>query len=279
MNGEGTRQIMSANIHLDGRCNYRCAHCFDRCLPKKSMTCNEWIPHLEYLKSIGVTKVNLAGGEPFLYPHLAEMCKLTRSMGFTVTIVSNGSLITEDIVENLSETISWIGLSVDSPDEEDEISIGRNTGRGNHIEHVIAVSEWAHANGIKVKLNITVLRQSWNKDFHELIARIKPERVKAFRVLTLKNSNDDRPDTWSITDEQYATFTDRHKDIPQMVFEDNTDMIGTYLMFDPLGRWMVNNNKEKKFIPFEQLRENGPSSLVDVDRYYCRGGVYGWDSE
>ena len=142
MNGkQNSRKVQSANIHLDGRCNYRCAHCFDTCLPKTGMAPEQWKGHLEYLKSIGITKINIAGGEPFLYPHLVEMCELIKSMGFTVSIVSNGSLITKEKIEQLAGTVGWLGLSVDSPDEEDEISIGRNTGKGNHLKHVIEVSK------------------------------------------------------------------------------------------------------------------------------------------
>ena len=273
------RRVQSANIHLNGRCNYHCAHCFDTCLPKRCMIPEDWKGHLEYLKSIGITKINLAGGEPFLYPYLEEMCILVKSMGFTVSIVSNGSLITKERIEGLAGTVSWIGLSVDSPEEEDELRIGRNSGKGDHLKHIIEVAGWAHRCGMKVKLNITVVRQSWNRDFHQLIKSVRPERVKAFRAITLKNANDNRPDTWSITEKQYRLFKTRHQDVESMVFEDNSDMIGTYLMFDPLGRWMVNRNGEKRFLPFEQLRRDGLESMIDVDRYFNRNGVYRWDSQ
>lgn len=278
MNNKSNKKIQSANIHLDGRCNYHCAHCFDTCLPKEYMTPEMWKPYLQYLCSIGVTKINLAGGEPFLYPHLEEMCYLAKSMGFTVSIVSNGSLITEEKIERLAKTVNWIGLSIDSPVENDESIIGRNCGK-NHLEHIIEIAKWAHTHRIKIKLNITVVRQSWNRDFHEFISEVKPERVKAFRALTLKNANDNRPDTWSITEKQYSDFKNRHSDIQNMVFEDNCDMIGTYLMFDPIGRWMVNKNGEKKFLPFEQLRRDGLETMIDVERYYGRNGVYEWDTE
>ena len=132
---------------------------------------------------------------------------------------------------------------------------------------------------MKVKLNITVVRRSWNKDFHALIKEVGAERIKAFRALTLKNANDDRPDTWSITEEQYEQFKAAHRDTENMIFEDNSDMIGTYLMFDPLGRWMVNKDGKKRFLPFEQLCRDGLESMVDVDRYYGRNGVYGWDAQ
>lgn len=271
-----SRTILSANIHAYGGCNYHCNHCFATGLSKKCIPPSSWIPVLEYLKSQGITKVNIAGGEPTMYPDLLELCKIIGSMGFTVSIVSNGSMLTEEKIAELSEYVSWIGLSVDSPDDSDEILIGRHADGINHIENIIKVADIAHRYGIKVKLNITVVRHSWCKNFKDLIKKVNPERIKAFRALTLKNANDDRPDTWSITDEEYLTFVDAHKDVENMVFEDNEDMQGTYLMFDPLGRWMVNKDGVKRYLPFEKLVRDGFGSELDVDRYYGRNAVYDW---
>ena len=85
--------IKSANIHLIGQCNMHCAFCFDRCLPKAFMEPREWVPVLDHLKRLGIEKINLAGGEPTLYPYLDEMVDIIKSYGFTVSIVSNGSQI------------------------------------------------------------------------------------------------------------------------------------------------------------------------------------------
>jgi len=273
---KNSRTILSANIHVYGGCNYRCNHCFATDLSNKYIPPTSWIPILKYLKLQGITKINIAGGEPTIYPDLLELCRIIKSMGFTVSIVSNGSILTEDIIAELSKYVSWIGLSVDSPDDSDEILIGRHADGINHIENIINVADIAHRHGIKVKLNITVVRHSWCKNFKDLIGKVNPERIKAFRALTLKNANDDRPDTWSITNEEYRTFVNTHKNIENMVFEDNEDMQGTYLMFDPLGRWMVNKGGVKRCLPFEKLVHDGFDSEVDVDRYYGRNAVYNW---
>ena len=270
------RVIRSANIHVTGACNYRCEHCFDTCLAKSVMSPGEWEPRLLRLKSMGVTKINLAGGEPMLYPRLPELCCLAKSMGFTVSMVSNGSLITESSLAALSGTMDWLGLSVDSSDEGDEMAIGRHAPGIKHLDHVREVSGWAHDLGIRVKLNITVVRRSWDKDFHGLICDVSPERTKALRALTLAGANDGRPDTWSITDWQFSTFRSRHSDVPGMVFEDNADMIGTYLMLDPLGRLTLNSGGVKRFVPFDLLLEEGAEAFVDAERYYGRGAVYRW---
>lgn len=269
--------VLSANIHVVGDCDYNCQFCMDRRLTKKYMKPEMWIPMIEYLKKVGVKKINLAGGEPTMYPYLDEIVDLIRSFGFTVSIVSNGSLIDSDFLKRFAGRISWIGLSVDSPDEEDEIRIGRHCVGMNHLEHVKEISKEAETLGYNVKLNITVTRDSWSKDFRPLIGEIRPKRIKAFRALTLKNANDDVEDTWSITDDQFSTFRDNHAGIEGMVFEDNDDIIDTYLMFDPLGRWMVDSNYTKSFLPFEQLVRDGLDSVLDVKGYYARNAVYDWE--
>jgi len=271
-----SNRIVSANLHLTVSCNYRCAHCFDRHLTKGCMKPSEWIPVLDYLRSIGVRKINLAGGEPTLYPYLDQLVNLLISYDFTISIVSNGSMIDISFLERYLGRISWIGLSIDSPDEEDEVRMGRHCEGIDHIQHVKWVAKTAKDLGYKVKINITVTRDSWCKDFRPLIWSIRPDRVKVFRVLTLKNANDDRDDTWSISDSQFEAFRSRHADVPGIVFEDNCDMLCSYLMFDPLGRWMVNDHCTKSFLPFEQLLNDGPESIIEIRRYNGRGAIYDW---
>jgi len=276
MQGETHNTFKSANIHIYGRCNYRCEHCFDRCLTHCFLAPEDWVDHLIFLKKSGIEKINLAGGEPTLYPFLDQMCYLVKGMGFKLSIVSNGSGFTEEWFSRMEGIVDWIGLSVDSSDEDDEVLIGRHCKGHNHLGRVVKVAEMAHNHGIKVKLNITIVRRSWMKDFHPLIEQMQPERVKCFRALTLKGANDDRPDTWSITDEEFKAFKDRHSDVKGIVFEDNDNMVASYIMFDPIGRWMVDSGYEKRFIEFDVLRREGFDGEVSYARYVGRNAVYEW---
>jgi len=236
----------------------------------------QWIPVLDFLKEKGIEKINIAGGEPMVYPHLSSLLMLLKSMGFKTSIVSNGSRITEEWLSKNHSNLDWLGLSIDSPDEEDEIAIGRHVDGVEHLVNIKRVAEFAHKYGVKVKLNITALRKSVHKDFMPFIEEVKPERVKVFRALTLKNANDDIPDTWSITDEEFRDFKERHKACKNIVFEDNDDMVASYLMFDPVGNWMIDTDSVKRFLPFDELVRNGFGPNVDVSRYLGRNAVYEW---
>lgn len=268
-------RIKSANVHITGRCNYTCKFCIAKNLVKEHRPVEFWIPYLELLRDEGIEKINLAGGEPFLYPHIEEFCKTCKEMGFLVSIISNGSLVNEETLSPLVEYLDWIGFSVDSTDEEVERNVGRCSGDRPHIEQVIKAARLSKDYGINVKLNITVIDQSKNCDFTELIEITDPYRVKIFQALEIKNMNDDTIDGFKVTDEEFKEFRSRHEHIvlsngAKPVFEVNRVMIDSYLALDPRGLLMYDEGFERRYL------ELSPESirLVNVEHYNERDGRF-----
>lgn len=82
-------------------------------------------------------KINFSGGEPFLPSrgkHLGEMIKYCKeNLKLSVSVVSNGSLITERWFENYGQYIDILAVSCDSFHEE--------TNKVNyHFKHNIFVN-------------------------------------------------------------------------------------------------------------------------------------------
>ena len=276
-------KIRSANIHVIGTCNYRCSFCFTKNLDRGIMTPEQWRPFLAQLKKAGITKINIVGGEPTLYPFFIELCRLVKSMGFTLSIVSNGSRIDGSLMKKMKRSVDWIGLSIDSPEEEIERSVGRHVDGVNHIENVIKVADLAHEYGIRVKLNITVIRQSCGQDFTELIKRIAPERVKAFQVLRIEGENEKEFGRFSISEQQWKNFVKNHEEIvlgngKKVVFESGEDMIDSYLMLDPLGRVRRDSGNVRSLNDFSVITADGVEAVVNSEKYLGRGGLYEWGS-
>jgi len=273
--------IESANIHVTGTCNYHCGFCFAKNFEHRIMAPEEWRPYLTQLKEKGITKINVVGGEPLLYPRLIELCALVNSMGFTVSVTTNGSMIDRKVAEDMKGVVDWIGLSLDSVDEDVERSVGRHTGDIKHIDNVIKVADLAHEYGIKVKLNITVIRQSVRQNFTELIKRVDPERVKVLQVLRIDGENEENYGEYSISRRQWKRFVRRHKDIVlrnnvKIVFEGGKDMIDSYLILDPLGRIVRDTGNRRSLNDFSIIATDGLSAVVDADKYAKRGGLYDW---
>ena len=68
-----------------------------------------------------------------------------------------------------------------------------------------------------------------------MVNLIKPERWKVLRVLPILSP------VLSITDDQFKAFVARHALLSSvMSVEDNQEMVKSYIMIDPLGRFFQN---------------------------------------
>lgn len=217
-----------------------------------------------------------------MYPQIIRCCQMAKEIGFTVTMVSNGSLLTKQKVSEMKGIVDWIGLSIDSIDDDIEKEVGRHCKGLNHIDNVISVADYAHEYAINIKLNITVLKQSYMQDFTDFIRKINPKRVKAFQVLRVEGENEEHFDKYSITDEQFSQFKKNHCSLLEngesIIFEGGDMMIDSYLMLDPLGRIMLNSNGIKSFLPFSEINIRNIEGIVNSEKYIERGGDYDWEN-
>lgn len=98
-------------------------------------------------------KINFAGGEPFLYANLlgemVKFCKRDLKLQ-SVSIVSNGSLITNAWLQKYGPFVDILAVSCDSFDEDTNVEIGR--GKGAHVDQVVEVARLCRVYGIKFKV-------------------------------------------------------------------------------------------------------------------------------
>lgn len=111
-------RVASAYLHVTQRCNLTCAGCYsldehrnrlaDAPLPD--------IKHaLEALAEAGAMQVIVSGGEPFLrddLPEIVEHAKRACGIG-SVTVLSNGTRMTEDALERLAPNADCVSVSFD----------------------------------------------------------------------------------------------------------------------------------------------------------------------
>ena len=75
---------------------------------------------LRLLKEAGMRKINFAGGEPFLYPNKlgwhCQYCKEVLGLE-SVSIITNGTKVTEKWLEQWGGFVDVMGVSCDSFDE------------------------------------------------------------------------------------------------------------------------------------------------------------------
>lgn len=236
---------------------------------------------LKTLRSRGIEKINFAGGEPLLYKKLNYLLEMAKHMGFTVSIVTNASLLNEKNIQELAKYVDWVGISVDSADERIEKELGR--GYGKHVEHARVVSKLVHEQGKKLKINTTVMKLNYSEDMRRFIASVSPDRWKVFQFIHMKGQNDDAVDL-EISTEEFEKFKEINgnlllKNDTHPVFEADSDMLDSYFIINPDGNIIMSRNSERSVIPFESINTLDFSDIVDIDKYHERKAVYDWNGK
>ncbi|WP_419780244.1 radical SAM/SPASM domain-containing protein [Maridesulfovibrio sp.] len=99
---EGEPQLMSLHIEIISKCNERCLHCY---IPHEHKT-NFIDSDLFYSvvrqgRDMNVLNLTLSGGEPLLHKDFNLFLKICREYEFSVNVLSNLTLLDEDIIEEM----------------------------------------------------------------------------------------------------------------------------------------------------------------------------------
>lgn len=146
---------ISGNFELTARCNFNCRMCYvhqqNPCAGELSAA--QWLELGEQLRDRGMLFVLLTGGEPLLRPDFKEIYLGLRKLGLMVSVNTNGSLITEDILQVFRHSPpSRVNVSLYGCSDQTYQRLCQNTAYHTVTENIRKLK---HA-GINVKLNATV---------------------------------------------------------------------------------------------------------------------------
>ena len=113
-------KLRSAVWEITLACCFNCAYCGSgggKARPDE-LTLSECVNVAEQLKRMGTRRVSLIGGEIFMRPDWREITHALTSRGIKVCVITNGFLMTREIVSSLiSLNIESVAVSVDGPPE------------------------------------------------------------------------------------------------------------------------------------------------------------------
>lgn len=250
------------NWHLTEACNYRCQYCY---AVWRESPCSRELVHdsrntaalmnelyrffqpgnpanrLDRRLTWGSVRLNLAGGEPLLHAgKLPTIVSQARDLGFEVSMISNGSHLDHERMEQLAPQLTLLGISVDSASPLTNRAIGRVDRRDRLLDldslaNSLAVARQSNP-GLHIKLNTVVNLLNHQENLSLVIRRFAPDRWKILRMLPVVNQR------LVVSDEQFAAFVARHSSFANILTaEDNQDMRESYLMVDPYGRFFQNS--------------------------------------
>ena len=264
--------MLVINWHFTEACNYACDFCFakwdkqgrkelfhnehltDRLL-KEIFKLKTILEDEQNIKFDGV-RLNLVGGEIFLYKAKAiYIIERAKSYGLCVSAITNGSRVDDELISLIAENLDSIGFSVDSVNYETNLIIGRS--EKNKVMDTDKVCSDIQAlrklsPEIDIKINTVINSNNFDEDLSSFIRSVNPSKWKIFKVLPSQGY------TSTITDTMFSVFLDKHSEFKSIIAsEDNNEMMDSYIMVDPLGRFFQNSNLTDGYVYSHPIVEIG----------------------
>lgn len=250
------------NWHVNEACSYRCNYCYAKWTDRRES--RDLISDPEATETLlralwsffapqnrnnplrsamdwKRVRLNFAGGEPLLVAGpLSHAVRVAKGLGFDVSIITNGSKLDQETLKDLAPRLDWLGLSVDSPDPEINREIGRIDRRGRLLNLAALAGQIDQARrdvpSMKLKINTVVSDGNRTTDMAAVLDLFRPDKWKVLRALPTVT------EAGTVSDGQFVDFVGRHERFREIMrVEDNTDMLQTYIMVDPKGRFFQND--------------------------------------
>ena len=180
------RQMEYVRLAVTDRCNLRCQYCMPAqgidIVPRQELlTFKEMYRLIRVLTELGVNKVRLTGGEPFVRKDFVGFLEMLSHNDLleAINITTNGALISHHIhrIEKL-EKVKNINLSIDSLHQEKFAKITRR----DVFPEVYKTFELLEKSSLNLKLNV-VVQSGFNTDEIVDFVRLTKDKNVAVRFI------------------------------------------------------------------------------------------------
>ncbi len=255
------------NWHVTEACNFRCRYCYAKWQqPDGQEVIRDLEATTRLLEALYAgfnshdsstrPRLNFAGGEPLLFGgQVAAAMELSRSIGFDVSLITNASRLTMNLADRIARLLFMLGISIDATSSAANSQIGRLDGSGTLLDVASLIDRIVTMRRINpsmaLKINTVVNESNWQENLTSLISTLAPSRWKVLRMLPAVT------DDLAVSDAQFQSFVERHSALSNiMCVEDNDDMVQSYIMVDPHGRFFQNRTGQKGY--------DYSASIIDV---------------
>jgi radical SAM protein with 4Fe4S-binding SPASM domain len=164
LKSEQLRIPLSGAIEITRRCNLSCVHCYlgeaknDPYYAKKEIGTKTWKRIIDEIVDAGCLFLLFTGGEPMLREDFSEIYCYARKSGLIVTVFSNGTRLTEDILDVFRDYPPHsIEISIYGASTETNQKITRRTGEFEKCLENMAVLT---SNGFQVELKTILMTEN-----------------------------------------------------------------------------------------------------------------------
>ena len=196
------RTISYLRLAVTDRCNLRCTYCMPEegldWLPRNElMTYEEMLRICSLFVKMGVQKVRITGGEPFVRKDLLPFLKnISRISGLEELTLTTNGLLTAPLVPELKKIgIKSVNLSLDTLDNDRFIQITHRDG----LHKVLSTMDKLLEYGINVKINAVIMGNKNIADIIPLVQLTKkfPVSVRFIEEMPFNGGSHEVSLTWN----------------------------------------------------------------------------------
>jgi len=151
-----------AQLELTQNCNQSCSFCFKNCSSDKhykDLDISEWKVILKKILKLGVSKLNLTGGEPFLYKNFIDLSKFAKENGVEEIVVNtNGTIPLNKDILNWVDTLFF---SVHNLSDKHDLIVNKKGAFDKIIENIDISKEAEKLVGINVVVTEDNIDNVW----------------------------------------------------------------------------------------------------------------------
>ncbi len=154
-------QLTNLHIEITSKCNERCVHCY---IPHDSkanhIKTDLFYNIIEQCKDMKVLHLTLTGGEPMLHKNFIDFLKKCKDNNFSVNVLSNLTLLTDEIIEEMKENrLLSIQVSLYSMDSNIHNAITQKKGSFEITKNAILKLK---KNNVPLQISCPIMKQNKN---------------------------------------------------------------------------------------------------------------------
>lgn len=156
----GQYSLTRVHVDVSSRCNERCVHCYipsqHKCDLMSAETFDKVLYECEQMKVLNIT---LSGGEPMLNPNLGHFLQKCSQKNFSVNILSNLTILTDDLVDIIaSNPLICVQTSLYAMEGEIHDSI---TGQKGSYRKTMDSIVRLHERNVPLQINCPIMKQNF----------------------------------------------------------------------------------------------------------------------
>ncbi len=190
-------------ISLTNNCNFQCLYCnpeekISEISNKKIMTKKEIFEISSFFVKMGVKKIRLTGGEPFLRKDFKEIISSLKKLNVEIGITTNGFFIDKYVDFLIENNIKIINLSLDTLDEKKFFSITKR----NFLKKILKNIRILAKKNFYFKVNVVVMKGINENEIFDFIkwAENLPIKLRFIEYMPFKGNKWTWNDVFSYED-------------------------------------------------------------------------------